>query len=177
MNQPNDASTPHGGHAADLFRRLLRTSTAVEYLEVHPDGTIACANDAFARHVGGAGADIAGHDIGTYLTEHNTVTVRAWAAGADLPDDPQLLNFVDAGQQPYTLRCVVARDAGRLILMGEADAEGQRVTAEQLLKLNNEFATMTRELTRRTRELEQTRQQLARTREELERLRGEGSQS
>ncbi len=176
MNQPNDGSTPHGGHAA-LFRRLLRTSTAVEYLELHTDGSIICANDAFARHVGTGAADLEGHDVAGYLTEPNAVTVRAWAAGADLPDEPQLLNFVDSGQQPYTLRCMVARDAGRLILMGEADAEGQRVTAEQLLKLNNEFATMTRELTRRTRELEQTRQQLARTRDELERLRGEESQS
>lgn len=177
MNQPNDVPIPHGGHAAHLFRRLLRMSRAVEYLELYPDGTIICTNEALARHVGAGTADLEGQDIAAFLTETNAAMVRAWAAGEALPEEPQLLNFVDAGRQPYTLRCTVAHDGDRLILIGEADAEGQRVTAEQLLKLNNEFATMTRELTRRTRELEQTRQDLARTREEVRRLRGAQSES
>ena len=81
---------------------------------------------------------------------------------------------MDARDQPYTLRCVAARDDGRLILIGESDAEGQRVTAERLLELNNEFARSCGddELTRRTRELADTTRLNERARDEIRELRG-----
>ncbi|NLG62850.1 MAG: PAS domain-containing protein [Candidatus Cloacimonetes bacterium] len=177
MSQPNEAPAAGGTRAADLFRRLLQTFSAVEYLELRPDGTIACVNDAFARHFGVPASQLEGRDVGALLVEPNAGLVKAWAAGAEPPAEPHLLNFVDARDQPYTLRCVAARDDGRLILIGESDAEGQRVTAERLLELNNEFATMTRELTRRTRELEQTRRELERARDEIRELRGGTAES
>lgn len=176
MSQPNEAPAASGTGAADLFRRLLQTFSAVEYLELRPDGAIACVNDAFARHFGVPASQLEGRDVGALLVEPNAGLVKAWAAGAELPAEPHSSTSWMPATSPT--RCAaLPRDDGRLILIGESDAEGQRVTAERLLELNNAFATMTRELTRRTRELEQTRRELERARDEIRELRGGTAES
>src|SRR5690606_32904003 len=147
---------------AALFARVLRAFDGVAYLELNRNGTVRAVNAAFAGQVAAAPEDLVGRDAGDFLTAQNAGMIRAWAAGAELPTEPQLVNFVTGTHEPFTLRCLVVRHEGGLALAGEPDAEGARVTAEQLLRLNNEFATVTRELTRRGRELEEAKAELSR---------------
>lgn len=150
-----------------LFARVLRVFDGVAYLELNRNGTVRAVNGAFARQVAAAPEDLVGRDAGDLLTAQNAGMIRAWAAGAELPTEPQLVNFVTGTHEPFSLRCLVVRHEGGLALAGEVDAEGARVTAEQLLQLNNEFATVTRELTRRSRELEEAKAELSKALEEL----------
>ncbi len=152
--------------AALRGRRLPKR--AVAYLDLDASGCVRAANPSFARQVGRDAADLVGRDAADLFPAHNAGMIRAWAAGAVLPIRPQLVNFVTGTHQPFTLRCLVARHDRGLALVGEADAEGARATAEQLMQLNNEFATVTRELTRRSRELEEAKAELAQALEELQ---------
>lgn len=152
---------------AGLLVRVLRTFDGVAYLELDAKGCVRAANPSFARQVGIAAPDLVGRDAADLFPAQNAGMIRAWAAGADLPGEPQLVNFVSGTHQPFTLRCLVARHDRGLALVGEADAGGARATADQLMQLNNEFATVTRELTRRSRELEEAKAELSKALEEL----------
>ncbi|HSJ08815.1 MAG TPA: hypothetical protein VK928_02850 [Longimicrobiales bacterium] len=68
----------------------------------------------------------------------------------------------------YTLRCIVGRRDERLVLVGEAADARADDTTQELLRVNNEFATLTRELARKSRELERTHAELSATLQDLE---------
>ena len=63
-----------------------------------------------------------------------------------------VLNFVDADQHPFTLRCNVLAGAEGALLAGEEFVE-EHASPSALLELNNELAVLTRENVRKSRAL------------------------
>lgn len=167
MDPQTDPLIYPDGTPTDLLGRILRAFASVEFLEVGPDGRIVDANASLAARLGIAPGDLSDCEVARILTEADASTVAAWVEGDPLPTDPHLLNFVSDDDGPFTLRCLVERRGDRLILVGETDARENRATAEQLLRLNNEFATLTRELSRRGRELERAKAELTAALDEL----------
>ena len=151
-----------------LLRVLLESFVSLQRLAVDAEGTIVAANEQLAGQLGVALDRLRGRAVGDFLAAADARLVADWAAGGSLPDAPTLLNFVDSSQRLFTLRCAVARHGDRLELVGESTDAGPVQLADELMRVNNDFATMTRELARRGRELERTHGQLAVKLEELE---------
>jgi signal transduction histidine kinase/DNA-binding NarL/FixJ family response regulator len=87
--------------------------------------------------------------------------------------DPILLNFVSSDNVPRTLECYFAlMSGGRFVIVGvPARASGEDDDAEWL-KLNNAFATLSRENARKSKQLEIQNIELATTTEDLKRANG-----
>jgi PAS domain-containing protein len=151
-----------------MLQRMLNGFAGVEHVTINEGGAIVDVNAPFARHIGVPRADLCGRRVAEFLSAGNVSLVEGWAAGDDLPREPHLVNFVTAGQQTYTLRCVVERWNGHVAVVGEAADAGSDDPSEVLLEVNNEFATLTRELGRQRRELERAHLELSATLQNLE---------
>lgn len=149
-----------------LLSRFVAASRTLEYIELGADGTVLRVNAAFASHIGAGEASVRGESIARFTTAADAERLAGWMETGAAPADATLLNFVQISNVPYTLRCLVERTAAGLAILGETPADS--ATADDLMRLNNEFATLTRELERRSRQLERTKQELT---EALERLR------
>lgn len=152
----------------DLLQRLLETTSTTEYVSVAADGRIVAVNGAFARHVGRSSDQLVGEPLAEFLTATDASRLRGWLDGDAIPDERESINFVTASGEPFTLLCLIDREDGHLTLLGEPDTSGDRTAAEELMRLNNELATVARERARRERELERTRRELEAAIEELE---------
>jgi hypothetical protein len=154
-----------GDTATGLLDRFIAGARLVERVQIDRTGSIVGFNDGFATHVGGTLAELGGQPVGRYLTADDAEVVREWLDGAPIPAGPVFLNFVRRAHDAYTLRCLVAREEGTLTIMGEPVIDPD--AADDLMRLNNEFATLTRELERKSRQLEEAKRQLARALDEL----------
>ena len=150
-----------------LFERLLAASSSIEAVTLDVNGEVKAANSAFADHAGLSGSELQGRTFSEFLTAPDADRVKQWLIESP-PTDPVQLNFVTADGTPYTLRCLVERGEDRLWIIGEPDVAGDRTAADELMRLNNELATMARERARRERELERTRQKLQAALDEIE---------
>lgn len=151
----------------ELFDRVLDVAERLESVSVRPDGSIVDANAAFARHVKVERDRLIGRAIANFLTAGQMERFDGWIGDSPPPDDPVRVNFAAVDGTPFTLRCVVERSGERLRLVGEGEAEAEGAALDELMRLNNELATMARERARRERELERTRDELEKTLEEL----------
>lgn len=154
--------------ASSIFERLLRDSAGTVLVELNPDGHVADSNRAFADHAGLAVDTIIGRPLTDFVAVSETDRMKQWIGGAPLPDDFVRINFSGVEGSPFTLRCLLERDDGRLRLAGEPEAEDGRAATEEMMRLNNELATMARERARRQRELERVRVELEKTLKELQ---------
>lgn len=145
---------------AELLDRFIAMSSTTEFAMADGDGRVQAANAAFIRHVGGGSDGVVGRSLQGYLTASDGIRFARWVTGDAPPAEPVRLNFVGADGMPYTLRCVVDRKAGSVRVAGEPEADGERNAAGELMRLNNELATVAREGNRRQRELEATRREL-----------------
>jgi PAS domain-containing protein len=167
MGMRRMSDEPGSGDQDTLLERLLQTSSMVAALEVDAEGTVTDVNDVFARRIGEPRGALIGRPIEELLLSAALPRVRAWLETDDLPPAPARLNFATPGGNPFTLRCLVEDRGGGIRLVGEPEAESDRSSADELMRLNNEFATMVRELARRERELVRTRGELESALEEL----------
>lgn len=146
----------------------LSSFASLEYLEIDEGGKILRANASFARHVGVPTVDLPGRSVREFLVSTDADHVLAWAAGTAVAgDDLHLVNVVTRTNEPYTLRCIVEPSAAGLVLLGEERGDDDHEAATQLLHVNNQFATLSRELTRKSRELERLNRELSRTLDDL----------
>lgn len=154
--------------ASSIFERLLRDSAGTVLVELNPDGDVTDTNRAFADHAGLAVDAIVGRPLTDFVAVSETDRMQRWIGGAPLPDDFVRINFAGTEGSPFTLRCLLERDDGRLQLAGEPEAEDGRAATEEMMRLNNELATMARERARKQRELERVQDELEQTLEELQ---------
>jgi hypothetical protein len=154
--------------SAQLLERLLDVFHGVEQVELDARGSIRAANAAFSRRIGVPPSGMVGRSAVDFLSAGDADMVLDWAAGGAIPTAAHLVNFVTASDETYTLRCIVARPGDRLLVIGESADAGTDVNTQELLQVNNEFATLTRELARKSRELERTRDELSATLKDLE---------
>lgn len=153
---------------SELFHRLITMSSTTEFVAVGGDGRVQAANGAFVRHVEPGGDDVTGRSISDFLITPDADRVQGWLTGSAPPSEPVRLNFLGADEAPYTLRCVVARNGESLQVAGEPEAGSDGSTVGDMMRLNNELATMARERVRRQRELERTRRELKTALDELQ---------
>ena len=154
----------------DLFERLIDASATLEWAVVDEGGAIVEVNGAFAGHVGTAVDELAGRPLAEFLPDPDAGRLRGWLGEVGPPPDPVRVNFVTTSGVPYTLRCLIGRSGEPvpgLRIVGEPETEGDRTAAEELLRLNNELATLARERARQQRELERTKRKLSDAFEEL----------
>jgi hypothetical protein len=159
--------TEEGSQSA-LLARIVSDLHAIHYLVIDPQSQVESVNPAFETSVGLPAADLCGRPVKLVLTERDAETVMRWVGGEKLPGEPMLLNFIRAGETPFTLRCIAVREGDRLHVVGERDFADERDSTNRLLTLNNAFASMTRELAKKTRELTAARDELASTLSELQ---------
>lgn len=151
-----------------LFDRFIAMSSTTQFVVAGGDGRIQAANPAFVRRAGGGADDVVGRSLYAYLTAADGTRVERWLTAGAAPADPLRLNFVGVDGTPYTLRCVVDHGEGSLRVAGELEEDSERNAAGELMRLNNELATMARERVRRQRELERTQQELKDALEKLQ---------
>jgi PAS domain-containing protein len=154
--------------SAHLLERMLEAFDAVEKVELDAGGRIVDANAAFCRHIDVPLAGLTGRSVTDFLSAGDVDMVLGWAAGGDAPQSPHLVNFATRSDDTYTLRCIVARRDERLLVIGEPADAITDGTTQELMRVNNEFATLTRELARKSRELERTHAELSSTLKDLE---------
>jgi PAS domain-containing protein len=158
--QKGMSSQPGSGDQDRLLERLLRASSIVAALVVDAEGTVTDVNDVFARRIGAPRAALIGRPVEEFLVASAVPRLQAWLVADDPPRTPVRVNFATAGGDPFTLHCLVEDRGEGLRIVGEPEAELDRSSADELMRLNNEFATMVRELARRERELVRTRGEL-----------------
>lgn len=151
-----------------ILERLLRDSVSTVLVELGPDGDVAHANQAFALHVGVAVEAIIGRPLTEFLAVSETDRVMRWIGGASPPDDFVRINFSGSEGTPFTLRCVLEHRDGHLRLAGEPEAEDGSAAADEMMRLNNELATLARERARSQRALEHARVELQQALDELQ---------
>ena len=144
-----------------LLDRFLDSSRTVESLHLDADGRVTHVNEAFAGHAGRPAASVVGAKLDELVAAHEGERVLAWCRGITGPPPKGApVSFLDANGRPYTLWCHVECDDDRVLLVGEPDVEADKLAAADLMRLNNEMATLSRENMRRRREAEEARSQL-----------------
>ncbi|HSJ24871.1 MAG TPA: PAS domain-containing protein [Longimicrobiales bacterium] len=161
-----DLDLAEGGDADELLH-ICNALQTVTYLEVDEQGDVMFANGSMLNLLDLASPEVIDQQVSRFVTEPDAATISGWLAGDRPPDGPHYLNFVARGDSPRTLRCMILRLGTGLRIIGESDTGDNSTAAEELLRVNNEFATLTRELSRRSRELERTRGDLEAALEEL----------
>jgi signal transduction histidine kinase len=139
---------------AERLARFLETTSTLHAIATDRAGTIALANPAVASRLGVGASELVGQPIWRWLTdEDGSALRRRLEAGARGDDRPVLLDFVDAQQAPFSLACRIDCQPDGCLLLGEpVDADG-RASHDELLRVSDELATLTRDNARQRRQL------------------------
>lgn len=151
------SGSAHGDLLLDFaipLLHLIEAGTSVHLLEA-TDGVIVRANRVFET---AAKRPLVGAELVSIVV--GAASERLVRAAESSGSDPVLIQFVDALNEPFTLRCVLRARAGGLMLAGEPPADHQRRLEEQLFAVNSELNALLRENTRQARALEVAHQQL-----------------
>jgi signal transduction histidine kinase/heme-degrading monooxygenase HmoA len=153
--------------AAPIVARYLGDASATHLIVADPDGTVRACNHAVAARMGVSPATIVGKALWDLLTDDDAAMLRELVqSGKRHLDDSVLLNFCDADHQPYTLECRVDPQPDRVLIVGEPSVRGQS-SQDEMLRLNNDLAVLSREHARKSRELERAQAELAGVLEQL----------
>lgn len=140
--------------ASPFLGRFLMDSPIVHCLAVAAGGAIQWCNAAMAAALGTVPDDVAGRLLWDMVTESDAGSLRE---RFDQPDRDLgrrfLVNFVDAGQSPFTLECHCEARSGGFLLLGEPPHPFQSFQ-DEWLHMNNHLAILSRENARRGKELE-----------------------
>ena len=132
--------------SALVLSAFLGTADAIYFVVASPDGRIRLTNRALAERLGRDVAALAGAPIWDSLGEKDAATLRAALAhGARARNSRMLLNFYDVQGAPFTVECQVDPQPHGFTLLGEPPASRDQRVAEELFRLNNEWAVVARE--------------------------------
>jgi len=142
-------------------------------LAVDSGGGIIGCNDAMARLLGLSSDELGNESIGNMLVEPDHARLIERLKQTHFSADPFLLNFVTPttpNHSPTTLDCsLTVLSSGHFVVIGvPAQSSGGGCDVDWL-KLNNSFATLSRENARKNKQLELQNSELVRTTEELRR--------
>lgn len=145
-----------GLEAAPLLASFLERSTAVAVLRVDLEGRVLSVNRALADRLGRAPSQITGTPLESYLAGGESDSLQRRLAQPLPPRRPEertLVHFRDAAGAPFTLSCQLDVHPQGLLLIGERP-EQDRAVNEELMRINNELAVLSREHARQGRELQ-----------------------
>ncbi len=141
--------------SAPLLAGFLRDSATVHLIAAAPDGTILTSNAAFASGVGRAADKVTGSLLWDHLVAADADTLRrAIERDEGAVAATMVLNFVGPNTTPYSMLCRIDVQPDGIVIVGEPPTKKAEKLQEELLHLNNELATLSRENVRRKRELE-----------------------
>lgn len=138
-----------------ILTRYVSQSSLVHYLSAALDGTLRAFNAALAQSLKASAAQLQGRMIWDLLTDNAAAALRERIeSGERRPEETLLVNLVDSDQVPFTLQCHLDVQPDGFTLIGEPLQKAEASLQEQLLQLNNELATLSRENARKSRALE-----------------------
>lgn len=150
--------------AADSIPSLaqfLADSRSVHLLVAAPNGKVRLCNAALANRLKIAQAEVVTRLVWELVTERDAQSLRRRVGeGGTRPAGTFLLNFVDIDHCPFTLECRLEVQPGYFLLLGEVPQRTNEAAQEELLRLNNELAVLSREYARRGKELERVLEEL-----------------
>jgi diguanylate cyclase (GGDEF)-like protein len=120
------------------------------WLQATLEGTILACSGAFTRDFA---SNVVGRAIASLIPPSDADAWRALRAASGRELEPVILNFLDAAGNPFSLRCRVAVRPGRLSLVGEPFRRHEEALRDELVRLSNEQATLSREDARKARAL------------------------
>jgi len=142
-------------------------------LVVDSGGDIIACNGAMARLLGFSSDESGNASIWDMLVEPDHARLTERFRQTHLSADPFLLNFVTPrtpNDSPTTLDCSLAvTSSGHFVVIGMRVQSSSEGSDTDWLKLNNSFATLSRENARKSKQLEFQNSELVRTTEELKR--------
>jgi signal transduction histidine kinase len=112
------------------------------------DGIVSMANDSFCSLLGRRRSEMRGTSFGSLLVDKDAAALEQVLGGTRL-----MLNFVDASNTPHTLSCTVQRSSLGISLIGERNVHKEAAFEQEVLRLNNELAVLSRENARKSKQL------------------------
>uniref|UniRef100_A0A7C4RQB6 diguanylate cyclase n=1 Tax=Desulfatirhabdium butyrativorans TaxID=340467 RepID=A0A7C4RQB6_9BACT len=139
----------------ESLNRYWAESRAVHVCRLDREGRVLEINTCFADLLKRKPETVKGHPFSEFLTDPDARMIKERLASRIPPESCGfLLNVVDADLAPQTLQCweiCLSRDQ-RLIL-GELPEHRCHLLQQELLELNNQLATLSRETARQKKEL------------------------
>lgn len=161
------ASTPNAileeqvADLAPILARYLSQSQSLYLLVADRQGQVQYCNQAFLSRLQLSESNIVNHPIWKVLTQEDAESLRARVAQSQRSDDQRLLlNFVDVDQFPITFSCLVDVQPAYFVIVAEQPRCENEQAADELLRLNNEMAVLSRENMRKSKELERARSEI-----------------
>ncbi|MBC7820392.1 MAG: response regulator [Planctomycetaceae bacterium] len=162
-----------GEHFCQAMVDALNRHRQAYSLAVDSGGGIVGCNDAMARLLGLSSDEFGNESIWNMVVEPDHARLSEQLGQTYLRADPFLLNFVNPkapNDSPTTLDCSLAvMSSGHFLVIGVPAQSSGRNSEVDWLKLNNSFATLSRENARKSKQLEIQNSELVRTTEELRR--------
>ena len=158
---PRSGAAVVGGAEGSMLRacalpieRLLEAGATLHLLEVD-NGLIVRANAAFDAS---AGCALAGTAITALVLPASSDLLLSSAR--EHTREPFLLQFRDAAEGVFTLRCLAEVTPGGLVMAGEPPLDHHRKLEEQLFAINSEMSALLRENARQARTLAEAHRRL-----------------
>ena len=149
--------------------RHLAASRTMYVLTTAGDGSVLMCSAALAERLGHPADALRGCPIAQVLVGPDAERLGRYLREEERPPaGPALLNFVDAGAQPFSVQATISARPDGLLVVGEAVVESEGQLTEMLLSLNNELTTLARENARQRQAVERTRAELERAYADLQ---------
>ena len=156
------------GEFCQAMADCLNRNRHCYFVAVDPSGHIAWCNNPMAQLVGLRPGEYQEETIWNKLVEADGVRLRERLNQSPPGDGPLLLNFVSPEQAPATLECSLSfLSGGHFAIVGVPARNSAGDLEVEWLKLNNAFATLSRENARKSKQLEVRNTELANTTQEL----------
>lgn len=120
--------------------RLLRSTSAVLYLELDTDDRVICTNAHVTELFG---VDVTGRKFSDLLVHFERSAPGGLARCAA---EPRLVNLMSLGGLPVTYRCLFFADDGRAIVVGSAEPRSLALMQDTLVALQRDLVNETRQL-------------------------------
>ena len=162
------------GHPPSEFGRAvidcLNRHRHTYLISADSGGRITACNQAMARLLGLTSDEIRDQSIWDRLTVSDAARLKQRLQQVPFPDDALLLNFVPPDHSPATLDCSLRLMSGGHFAMVGVPAQSSAGDSELAwLRLNNGFATLSRQNARKSKQLAVNNSELLRTAGELQR--------
>lgn len=153
------------GDATLLFGAYVAGSTEMHLLQLDHRGDIRACNPAACNHLE-PGGSLEGKSILAFMPAADSARLQDLLSSGRTSAGPVLLNFAAVGRAPFTLECWIDVHPDRATLLGQPTFRRDQQLQHELIAINQELATLTRN---RSRELRDERYE----REAAEKLNGE----
>ncbi len=153
-----------------LLGHYLENGNSIFVLADLPEGRIVECNVAFAATLGREREDLLGFTLWDHMPESEVPRWRNLTSRCGtIAESGRRLNLVDASSSPKSFLCAVQVQPGRMAILAWRERQ-RRNSRDDLIRINNELAVISRESSRRRLELERANSALRTTARSLQEL-------